>query len=385
MDTNEEERAKGKTVEVGRAAFDTPSKRYTVLDAPGHKAHVPNMIQGASQADVGILVISARKGEFETGFEKGGQTQEHAMLAKTLGVASLIVVVNKMDDETIAWDEGRYREIVSKLDPFLKSLGFKNVIFMPISGLNGDNLKVSVDAATCPWWKAGPASTLLGALDTLPSLKRDGAGSLRVPLLDRYRDRGAVVAMGKIERGSLVVGQKCVIMPTGKATEVLFLQADEQQVTRAPVGENVAVALKGVDEADIHAGFVLCAPDDRTPVVREFVAQIVIMKLHPHKQLFTRAYQCVFHCHAIAEQCEVVRLLAKIDKKTGKDAATKPQFVKSGDVVRAILRVEQPVCLEKFETLPQLGRFTLRDESLTIAIGKIMKLPKDDSTKGASK
>ncbi|KAJ1417027.1 P-loop containing nucleoside triphosphate hydrolase protein, partial [Ochromonadaceae sp. CCMP2298] len=143
MDTSEEERAKGKTVEVGRAHFETDINRYTILDAPGHKNYVPNMIAGAAQADVGVLVISARKGEFETGFEKGGQTREHALLARTLGVSHLVVVINKMDDPTVEWDQNRYEECVSKLKPYLKQVGYtikKDVKFVPISGLSGDNV-----------------------------------------------------------------------------------------------------------------------------------------------------------------------------------------------------------------------------------------------------
>merc|ERR1740138_817428 len=144
MDTNDEERAKGKTVEVGRANFDTEKKRYTILDAPGHKNYVPNMIGGTAQADVGVLVVAARKGEFETGFDRGGQTREHAMLAKTLGVSFLVVVVNKMDDPTVNWSKERYDECVTKLRPFLKGCGYvikREVKFIPLSGLSGANVK----------------------------------------------------------------------------------------------------------------------------------------------------------------------------------------------------------------------------------------------------
>ncbi|KAJ4752649.1 GTP-binding elongation factor Tu family protein [Rhynchospora pubera] len=155
MDTNEEERVKGKTVEVGRAHFETDNTRFTILDAPGHKSYVPNMISGASQADIGVLVISARKGEFETGYEKGGQTREHVLLAKTLGVAKLVVVINKMDDPTVNWNKSRYDEIESKMAPFLKTSGYnikKDVHFLPISGLVGSNIKDRLDTKICSWW-----------------------------------------------------------------------------------------------------------------------------------------------------------------------------------------------------------------------------------------
>jgi len=158
LDTNPEERDKGKTVEVGKAIFETDTKRYTILDAPGHKSYVPNMIGGAAQADIAVLIISSRKGEFESGFEKQGQTREHAMLAKTAGVRKLIVAINKMDDPSVGWAKERYDEITEKLKPFLKQLGFNlksDVEFMPISGFTGLNLKDPVDKSICPWWEYG--------------------------------------------------------------------------------------------------------------------------------------------------------------------------------------------------------------------------------------
>ena len=197
MDTSEEERAKGKTVEVGRAHFETEKNRYTILDAPGHKNYVPNMISGAAQADIAVLVISARKGEFETGFEKGGQTREHALLAKTLGVDYLVVVVNKMDDPTVEWDVNRYEECVGKIKPYLKQCGYvikKEVKFIPISGLAGDNVRDEVKPEKCAWWKAKymagehntTTATLLGTLDSLIIGGRNPDGPLRIPCLDRY-------------------------------------------------------------------------------------------------------------------------------------------------------------------------------------------------------
>lgn len=156
LDSTPQERSKGKTVEVGRAYFETSNRRYTILDAPGHKTYVPSMISGAAQADVAVLVISARKGEFETGFERGGQTREHIMLVKTVGVSKVVVVVNKMDDPTVSWEEARFTEIKDKLVPFIKASGFnpKDVSFIPISAFTGLNLKDPVPASTCSWWKS---------------------------------------------------------------------------------------------------------------------------------------------------------------------------------------------------------------------------------------
>lgn len=213
MDTNDEERVKGKTVEVGRASFELPGIRYTILDAPGHRGFVPEMLSGAAQADVGVLIISARKGEFEAGYERGGQTREHVMLAKTLGVDRLVVAINKMDEATCNWSEERYNDIVTRLGSFLKSCGFsKDVVFLPMSGLLGQNLKDHVSEKTSPCyegnasWYTTDRPTLLQVLSAIVPPKRDFLGPLRIPLLSGYKDTG-VVAIGKVESGVVLVDQ----------------------------------------------------------------------------------------------------------------------------------------------------------------------------------
>ncbi|VDM06318.1 unnamed protein product [Schistocephalus solidus] len=220
LDTNLEERDKGITVECGRAFFETENKHFILVDAPGHKSFVPNMITGAAIADLAILVISARRGEFETGFEKGGQTREHAMLVKTAGVKHLIVLINKMDDSTVGWDERRYNECKNKLSPFLKKLGFNtksDVFFMPCSGFTGAFLRDPAPESVCPWYR-GPC--LLQYLDELPSLTRCVDGPVRIPIVDRYRDMGTFV-FGKIESGSVFRGQMLTMMPNKVSVEVL--------------------------------------------------------------------------------------------------------------------------------------------------------------------
>merc|ERR1719230_1375436 len=181
------------TVEVGRAHFETESKRFTILDAPGHKSYVPNMIGGASQADVGVLIISARKGEFETGFERGGQTREHAQLARTLGVEKLVVAINKMDDPSVEWKEERFNEIKGKLSTFIKPPQYKDVSFLPISGLTGDNIKERRN--TPSWWKG---QSLFELLNTTKVPERDAKKGFRIPMLDGYKDMGSVMAVGKV-------------------------------------------------------------------------------------------------------------------------------------------------------------------------------------------
>lgn len=380
MDTNEEERTKGITVEVGRAHFETENTRFTILDAPGHKNYVPNMISGASQADVGVLVISARKGEFETGYEKGGQTREHVQLAKTLGVSKLVVVVNKMDDPTVGWSKERYDEIESKMVPFLKTSGYnvkKDVQFLPISGLMGFNIKRRLDKKVCGWWSG---SCLFEILDSIEIPLRDSKGPLRMPIIDKYKDMGTV-AMGKIESGSIHEGDSLLVMPNNASVKVLGIQCDENRTTQAGSGENVRVKLSGIEEEVILAGFVLSSFANPISYVYEFNAQLQILELLDNV-IFTAGYKAVLHIHAIVEECEIVELIEEIDMKKKKEVdpkkkkpKKKPLFVKNNVVVVCRIRVNNLICIEKFSDFPQLGRFTLRTEGKTIAVGKVVALP----------
>ncbi|KAH7656185.1 Protein-synthesizing GTPase protein [Dioscorea alata] len=385
MDTSEEERVKGKTVEVGRAHFETENTRFTILDAPGHKSYVPNMISGASQADVGVLVISARKGEFETGYEKGGQTREHVQLAKTLGVSKLVVVVNKMDEPTVQWSRDRFDEIESKMTPFLKSSGYnvkKDVQFLPISGLAGINMKTRVDKSICSWWN-GPC--LFEVLDSVEVPLRDPKGPVRMPIIDKYKDMGTVV-MGKIESGTIHEGDSLLVMPNKANVKVLSVQCDENKVKQAGPGENVRVKLAGVEEDDILAGFVLSSVANSVGAFSEFNAQLQILELLDNA-ILSAGYQAVLHIHAIVEECEITDLIEQIDLKKKKETDTKkkkqkrkPFFVKNGAVVLCRIQVTNLVCIENFSVFPQLGRFTLRSEGKTIAIGKVVELPQAGSS-----
>eukprot|EP00475_Leptophrys_vorax_P024887 TRINITY_DN3452_c0_g1_i1.p1 TRINITY_DN3452_c0_g1~~TRINITY_DN3452_c0_g1_i1.p1 ORF type:complete len:592 (+),score=166.56 TRINITY_DN3452_c0_g1_i1:233-1777(+) len=374
MDVNEEERVKGKTVEVGKAVFSTPKKRYTILDAPGHKSYVPNMISGAAQADVGVLVISARKGEFETGFERGGQTREHAMLAKTLGIGKLIVVVNKMDEASVGWSKDRFDEVQNKLNPYLKSVGFnlkKNVIYIPISGYTGANISGPVPRTVCSWYD-GPF--LIQALDDLPPLSRDEAGPVRLPIVDCYKYEGKMNLLGKLECGAVVLGMKLIVLPVNTKVEVVGISVNEKEVQAARPGENLIVSVKGIEEGFVHPGYVLCPRREPCMVSTMFIAKVVITELLAHKPLVSKGYFAVLHLHAAVVECEIVDLLAEYDKKTQKVAKTKPAFVKNGSIVEMKIKTDSPVCMENFDVRPQLGRFTLRDEGKTIAIGKISKI-----------
>uniref|UniRef100_A0A8D0GRG1 Tr-type G domain-containing protein n=1 Tax=Sphenodon punctatus TaxID=8508 RepID=A0A8D0GRG1_SPHPU len=353
LDTNQEEREKGKTVEVGRAYFETEKKHFTILDAPGHKSFVPNMIGGASQADLAVLVISARKGEFETVFEKGGQTREHAMLAKTAGVKHLIVLINKMDDPTVNWSTERYEECKEKLVPFLKKVGFnpkKDIHFMPCSGLTGANLKEQSDF--CPWYIGLP---FIPYLDNLPNFNRSVDGPIRLPIVDKYKDMGTVV-LGKLESGSICKGQQLVMMPNKHNVEVLGILSDDVETDAVAPGENLKIRLKGIEEEEILPGFILCDPNNLCHSGRTFDAQV----------RFLKDFLVIFLC--------LEALICLVDKKSGEKSKTRPRFVKQDQVCIARLRTAGTICLETFKDFPQMGRFTLRDEGKTIAIGKVLKL-----------
>lgn len=376
MDTNEEERAKGKTVEVGRAPFATEKKRYTILDAPGHKNYVPNMIAGAAQADVAILVISARQGEFEAGFDKGGQTKEHALLIKTLGVSRVVVLVNKMDDPSVNWSPERYADIVGKLTPFLKGLGYASTLqltFIPCSGILGLNIKKEVDAALCPFYR-GP--TLLALLDQMEPLQRNNSAPVRVPLLGGGRDLGTVFALGKVEQGTLKRGQKLLLMPGNVPCQATDVFADDTPVSRALAGENVKVVLKGVSDDQLQQGIVLSSVEDPVPCVSRFIAQVQLLELLETKPIVSVGYNCMIHLHTTVEPVTVKKLFEEINRKTGQTLKKNPAFISSNSVARIVLELPRTVALEKFADSPQLGRFILRDEGKTIAMGKIQKVAK---------
>eukprot|EP01099_Mayorella_cantabrigiensis_P006520 TRINITY_DN547_c0_g2_i1.p1 TRINITY_DN547_c0_g2~~TRINITY_DN547_c0_g2_i1.p1 ORF type:complete len:560 (-),score=179.21 TRINITY_DN547_c0_g2_i1:120-1799(-) len=368
MDTNEEERAKGKTVEVGRAHFETEKKRYTILDAPGHKNYVPNMIGGASQADVAILVISAKGGEFESGFEKAGQTREHAILAKTVGLSQIIVLVNKMDEPTVGWSQDRYNEIVSKLTPFLKKeLRFPEVHFLPLSGYSGANLKVRVDKSVCPWFDG---KSLLELLDDLQPPSRNPDLPLRLPVVDRFKDMGTLQIIGKVEAGTITKGSTVLLLPNKTPIKVVAIFIDEKPVNSAGPGEYICAAVSGAEENEVSTGHLLSSAKEPCKVVDEFIAQISILDT---ANLITAGYTAVIHIHTCIKECTITDLIVEYDRKTNKPGK-KPRFVKAGSVVEAKIQVQHPIPVELFEDFQQLGRFTLRDKGKTIAIGKIIKL-----------
>lgn len=377
LDSTNEERAKGKTVEVGRGFFETEKRKYSILDAPGHKTYVPHMIGGASQADVGILVISARKGEYETGFEKGGQTREHAMLAKTQGVNKLVVVINKMDDPTVNWSKERYTECTSKLQQFLKGTGYNiktDVFFMPIAAQQTLGIKDRVPKDTCPWYD-GPS--LLEYLDGMQALERKVNAPFMMAVASKYRDMGTMVE-GKIEAGVVKKGMTVIMMPNKQTVDIAAAYGEtEDEVAIAQCGDQVRLRLRGIEEEEIIPGFVLCSPKRLVHNVSQFEAQIRILDL---KSILSAGFNCVLHVHAAIEEVTFSALLHKLQKGTNRKSKVPPSHAKKGDSIIAILQVTGgagSVCVERFEDYPQMGRFTLRDQGQTIAIGKITRLITD--------
>jgi peptide chain release factor subunit 3 len=362
LDLTKEERSKGKTVEVGRAFFETDKRRYSILDAPGHKTYVPSMIGGASQADVGILVISARKGEYETGFEKGGQTREHAMLAKTQGVNKLVVVINKMDDPTVEWSEERYKECTGKLSQFLKGTGYNlktDVFFMPIAAQQMMGIKERIPAGVCSFYN-GPS--LLEYLDSMAALERKVNAPFMMPVNGKYRDMGTIVE-GKIEAGVIKKSMSLIMMPNREKVEVAALYGEtEDEVNAAQCGDQVRIRLRGIEEEDILPGFVLCSPKRLVHCVSAFEAQIRILDL---KSILSAGFNCVLHVHSAIEEVTFAALLNSLQKGTNRRSKRPPTHAKRGDSIIARMEViggAGSVCVERFEDYPQLGRFTLRDQ-----------------------
>jgi len=368
MDENEEERAKGKTVELGRAHFETANKRYTILDAPGHKLYVPNMISGAQQADVGVLIISARKGEFEAGFARQGQTREHSILAHTLGITRVVVVVNKMDDHTVKWDKERFDDIKNRIQDFLThKVGFKDkyVKFLPVSAQTGDNILKKVSPELCPWYKG---ESFIGTLDELKKIKRCSDEGLRIPV-DIFDVSGKKTAVGKVESGKVYIGQKLVLMPEMIKTEVLSITIDEKEAEIADTGEQVTVLIKQpANDSIVNGAYVICDEENPCPRVREFECLLEIKELMAHKPLMSAGYQAVIHVHNAAKPCEVVAIDNLADMKTGRFSKKPPPFLKEGQA--AVMRLRVPTLIPLESSVP-LGRFTLRDEGKTIAIGKV--------------
>jgi len=371
LDTLKEERERGVTIDLRFLRFETPKYFFTVIDAPGHRDFVKNMVTGASQADAAILFVSSKRGEFEAGIGPGGQTKEHAFLAFTLGVKQLVVAINKMDDVSVNWSEERYNEIKKEVSQVLKVVGYKveKFPFVPVSGWTGDNLVKKSDKM--PWYK-GP--TLFEALDTFEVPSKTMNKPLRVPIQDVYTITGVgTVPVGRVETGVLKEGQQVIFMPANAKGEVKSIETHHVRVPVAEPGDNIGFNVRGVSKNEIRRGDVMGPVDNPPTVAKEFMGQIIVIY---HPTAVAAGYTPVLHYHTGQVACKFTELVRKLDPRTGQAVEEKPAFLKTGD--GAVVRMEplHPIAVEAYLDYPELGRFAVRDMGTTVAAGVIKEVTK---------
>ncbi len=367
LDKLKEERERGVTISLSFMKFETKKYFFTIIDAPGHRDFVKNMITGASQADAAILVVSAREGEFEAGMSPEGQTREHAILARTMGINQLIVAVNKMDATQPPWSEKRYKQIVQVLSKFLKSIGYdpSKIPFIPVSAWTGDNLIER--SPNMPWYN-GP--TLIEALDMLQPPAKPVDKPLRIPIQDVYSIAGVgTVPVGRVETGVLKVGDKVVFMPPGVVGEVRSIETHHVRIEKAEPGDNIGFNVRGVSKRDIRRGDVAGHPTNPPTVAEEFTARIYVIW---HPTAIAVGYTPVIHAHTASIAARITEIVAKIDPRTGKTVEEKPKFIKMGDAAIVKFKPIKPMVIEKFSEFPQLGRFAMRDMGKTVGIGVVV-------------
>jgi elongation factor 1-alpha len=381
LDKLKAERERGITIDIALWKFETNKYYVTIIDAPGHRDFIKNMITGTSQADCAVLVVASPQGEFEAGISKDGQTREHALLSQTLGVKQMIVAINKMDEPTVSYGQARYDEIQKEVSTYLKRVGYNpaKIPFVPISGFQGDNMLEKSDKM--PWYK-GP--TLLEALDQIEPPKRPTDKPLRLPLQDVYKIGGiGTVPVGRVETGILKPGMVVTFAPAGISTEVKSVEMHHEQLTEALPGDNVGFNVKNVSVKDIRRGNV--AGDSKNDPPREadnFLAQVIVMN-HPGQ--ISAGYAPVLDCHTAHIACKFHEIQTKIDRRTGKSLEEAPKFIKSGDSALVVMKPSKPMCVEAFSEYPPLGRFAVRDMRNTVAVGVIKEVVKKDGSAKATK
>lgn len=372
LDKLKAERERGITIDISLWKFQTEKYYFTIIDAPGHRDFIKNMITGTSQADCAILMIASPQGEFEAGISKDGQTREHALLSYTLGVKQMIVGINKMDDKTVNWSEERYTEIQKELSDYLKKVGYnpEKIPFIPLSGFHGDNLIERSDKLK---WYKGP--TMIEALDNIIPPKRPTEKPLRLPLQDVYKISGiGTVPVGRVETGILKPGMVVQFAPSGITTEVKSVEMHHESLPEAIPGDNVGFNVKNISAKDIRRGYV--ASDAKNDPAREcntFTAQVIIMN-HPGQ--IGAGYCPVLDCHTAHIACKFTEIKAKMDRRTGKETEENPANVKAGDSALIVITPTKPMCVETFAEYPPLGRFAVRDMKQTVAVGVIKGVEK---------
>ncbi|WP_297435527.1 translation elongation factor EF-1 subunit alpha [Thermococcus sp.] len=369
MDRLKEERERGITIDVAHTKFETPHRYITIIDAPGHRDFVKNMITGASQADAAVLVVAATDGVMP-------QTKEHAFLARTLGINYMIVSINKMD--MVNYDEKKFKQVADQVKKLLMMLGYKNVQVIPTSAWEGDNVVTKSDKM--PWYN-GP--TLFEALDQIPEPPKPTDKPLRIPIQDVYSIKGVgTVPVGRVETGVLKVGDVILFEPASTIFhkdikgEVKSIEMHHESMPAAYPGDNIGFNVRGVGKNDIKRGDVAGHTDTPPTVVRPkdtFKAQIIVLN---HPTAITVGYTPVLHAHTLQVAVRFEELLAKLDPKTGNVVEQNPQFIKTGDSAIVVLRPTKPMVIEPVKEIPQMGRFAIRDMGQTVAAGMVISVQK---------
>lgn len=384
LDKLKAERERGITIDIALWKFETENYFVTVIDAPGHRDFIKNMITGTSQADCAVLIVAAGVGEFEAGIGKNGQTREHALLAYTLGVKQMIIGINKMDSTEPPYSQARFEEISKEVGAYIKKVGYNpdTVAFVPISGWHGDNMIEPSDKM--PWYKGWEikrkegnesGKTLVNALDAILLPERPVSKPLRLPLQDVYKIGGiGTVPCGRVETGLLKPGMNVTFAPSGHSSEVKSVEMHHQAITEAGPGDNVGFNVKNLSVNEIRRGMV-CGDSKNSPPqeAASFLAQVIIMN-HPGE--IHAGYAPVLDCATSHIACRFSELTQKLDRRSGKVLEENPKFIKSGDAAMVKLIPSKPMCVETFSEFPPLGRFAVRDMKQTVAVGIIKSVEK---------
>jgi len=372
LDKLKAERERGITIDIALWKFESAKRIFTIIDAPGHRDFIKNMITGTSQADVAMLVVPAESGGFEAAFSKEGQTREHALLAFTLGVKQMICAINKMDK--CDYKEDRYNEIQKEVCGYLKKIGYnvEKVPFVPISGFLGDNMIDKSDKM--PWYKG---KILVEALDLMEPPKRPVDKPLRLPIQAVYKIGGiGTVPVGRVETGQLKAGMVITFAPSQITTECKSVEMHHEVVEVALPGDNVGFNVKNVSTSDIRAGHV--ASDSKNDPAKEangFDSQVIVLN---HPGTIKEGYSPVVDCHTAHISCKFDKIHSRMDKRTGKTLEENPKTIKNGDAAMVTLKPNKPMVVETFTEYPPLGRFAVRDMKQTVAVGVIKTVEKKE-------
>uniref|UniRef100_A0A8C7Y1Q7 HBS1-like protein n=1 Tax=Oryzias sinensis TaxID=183150 RepID=A0A8C7Y1Q7_9TELE len=370
LDETGEERDRGVTMDVGMTKFETNTKVVTLMDAPGHRDFIPNMITGAAQADVAVLVVDASRGEFEAGFEAGGQTREHALLVRSLGVTQLAVAVNKMDQ--VNWQQERFQEIISKLGHFLKQAGFKesDVFYIPTSGLSGENLTVRSSVLELTRWYSGPS--LLEQIDAFKPPQRSVDKPFRLSVSDVFKDQGSGFCVtGKIEAGYIQTGDRILAIPPNETCTVKGITLHDEALDWAVAGDHISLTLTGMDIIKMNVGCVFCDPKEPIRVCTRFKARILLFNIEVP---ITKGFPVLLHYQTVSEQATIRKLISVLHKTSSEVLNKKPKCLTKGMNAIVEIQTQRPVPLELYKDYKELGRFMLRYVGSTIAAGVVTEI-----------